>query len=194
MTITAKWPGTCTECHGAVKPGELIEWDRNAPKGKQVRHTTCAAAKTPEINRPKTFAPTAEQSAALELFGTGKNIAIEAGAGAGKTSTLILLAQSTTRRGQYVAFNKAIVQEAGSKMPGTVTCSTAHSLAFRAVGHQYGDRLQNSRRMRSIDIANRLGIDAHQRDRGRHPKDARPAVPRRTGDVRRDSVLPERGP
>lgn len=170
MTITAKWPETCTECHGAVKPGELIEWDRNAAKGKQVRHTKCAAAKTPEINRPKTFAPTEEQLGALALFGTGKNIAIEAGAGAGKTSTLILLAQSTTRRGQYVAFNKAIVQEAGSKMPGTVTCSTAHSLAFRAVGHQYRDRLQKSRRMRSIDIATRLGIESINVTVGDTPK------------------------
>lgn len=105
------------------------------------------------------FTPTQEQLAALELFNTGQSLAIEAGAGTGKTSTLMLLAESTDRRGQYIAFNKAIVTEAGSKMPKTVNCSTAHSLAYRAVGHQYGHRLRNSQRMRSIDIARRLGVD-----------------------------------
>jgi hypothetical protein len=52
------------------------------------------------------FAPTAEQTKALELFATGTSLAIEAGAGAGKTSTLTLLGRSTTQRVQYVAFNK----------------------------------------------------------------------------------------
>jgi hypothetical protein len=108
MAITAKYPGKCSECGGAVKAGERIEWDKKAEKGKAVRHTRCAAAKTPEVNRPKTFAPTGEQLHALELFATGKNLAIEAGAGTGKTSTLILLAESTPKRGQYVAFNKAL--------------------------------------------------------------------------------------
>jgi hypothetical protein len=105
------------------------------------------------------FKPTTEQLRALELFATGESLAIEAGAGTGKTSTLKLLAESTPRRGQYIAFNKAIVTEAGEKMPGTVNCSTAHSLAYRAVGHRYGKRLRNSQRMRSIEIARRLGID-----------------------------------
>lgn len=158
MTITAKFPGKCSECHGPIAAGQRIEWNKKAERGKTVRHEKCGAAQTPEINRPKTFAPTGEQMIALDLFKSGGNLAIEAGAGTGKTSTLILLAQSTPRRGQYLAFNKAIVQEAGAKFPGSVTCSTAHSLAFRAVGHQYRDRLSKSRRMRSLDIANHLGI------------------------------------
>lgn len=112
------------------------------------------------------FPPTAEQTTALDLFKTGQSLAIEAGAGAGKTSTLTLVARSTTRRGQYVAFNKSIVTEAGAKMPDNVTCSTAHSLAYRGVisnggpnGKKYGARLRNTARMKSIDIATRLGID-----------------------------------
>lgn len=103
--------------------------------------------------------PTAEQLRALELFATGQSLAIEAGAGTGKTSTLKLLAESTKRRGQYIAFNKAIVDESKEKFPTSVACNTAHSLAFRAVGKKYGDRLRHSQRMRSIDIARRLGID-----------------------------------
>lgn len=105
--------------------------------------------------------PTAEQAQALELFRTGLSLAIEAGAGAGKTSTLALLARhahATGRRGQFVAFNKAIVKDAGAKMPSTVKCNTAHSLAFRAVGKTYAHRLESGR-MKSNDIAARLGID-----------------------------------
>ena len=103
--------------------------------------------------------PTTEQIRALDLFRSGDSLAIEAGAGTGKTTTLRLLAEDTTRQGAYIAFNKAIVVEAGSKFPGHVTCSTAHSLAYRAVGHRYGDRLRNSRRMRSMDVARFLAID-----------------------------------
>lgn len=103
--------------------------------------------------------PTAEQEQALALFQTGQALAIEAGAGTGKTTTLKLLAESTRRRGQYVAFNKAIVVEAGAKMPSTVACRTAHSLAFRAVGVKYKSRLE-APRIRPVDIANRLHLDA----------------------------------
>lgn len=104
------------------------------------------------------FTPTDEQAHALELFGTGAGLAIEAGAGTGKTSTLTLLARSTNRGGQYVAFNKAIVTDAAAKMPGTVAASTAHSLAYRAVGKDYARRLRGGR-MRSDQIARHLGVD-----------------------------------
>ena len=104
------------------------------------------------------FTPTDQQQNALDCFATGESLAIEAGAGTGKTSTLTLLAASTPRRGQYVAFNKAIVEDSRARFPQTVTCSTAHSLAFRAVGKKFGHRL-NSGRMRSHEIAHRLGLD-----------------------------------
>lgn len=46
------------------------------------------------------FAPTPEQLEAIRLFSTGASLAIEAGAGTGKTSTLKLMAESApTRRG-----------------------------------------------------------------------------------------------
>lgn len=106
------------------------------------------------------FSPTGEQEAALALFGTGKSLAIEAGAGTGKTSTLVLLARSTRRRGQYVAFNKAIVTDAGEKMPSNVRANTAHSLAFKACGVRYKARLDASRRMKSTELAKILRIEA----------------------------------
>lgn len=107
-----------------------------------------------------TFAPTPEQETAVELFRSGQSLAIEAGAGTGKTSTLLLLAEAAVgRRGQYVAFNKAIVTEASQKFPKNVACNTAHSLAFRSIGRRFAHRL-NSGRMRSEEIARRLGIEA----------------------------------
>ena len=104
------------------------------------------------------FTPTDEQATALDLFTTGQNLAIEAGAGTGKTSTLVLLAESDPiRRGQYVAFNRAIVNDAGAKLPGNVKANTAHSLAFAAVGKRYADRLKSGR-MRGDQLARILDI------------------------------------
>lgn len=78
------------------------------------------------------FKPTPEQEACIEAFLSGRNQRINAYAGTGKTSTLKLLARADSRLGTYVAFNKAIATEAAKDFPDNVTCSTGHSLAFRA--------------------------------------------------------------
>lgn len=105
-----------------------------------------------------TFAPTDEQAHVVDQFSTGDTLAVNAYAGTGKTSTLMLVAEAAGRRpGQYVAFNKAIVTEAGRKFPKTVACNTAHSLAFRAVGRSMAHRL-NARRMKGVEIARVLGV------------------------------------
>ena len=105
------------------------------------------------------FAPTPEQQEAIRLFTLGESLVIEAGAGTGKTSTLRLLAEAAPRRrGQYLAFNKAIVDESKQKFPGSVRCNTAHSAAFRVMVRRLNmDRL-NGGRMKSYEIAGRLGI------------------------------------
>lgn len=92
-----------------------------------------------------TLTPTDEQSNALALFRFGDNLAVEAGAGTGKTSLLEMIAHATNARGQYVAFNRAIVTEAARRMPDNVAASTAHSLAMRAVGNRYRHRLDSAR-------------------------------------------------
>lgn len=90
--------------------------------------------------------PTPEQGAAIEAFATGDDLVIQAGAGTGKTSTLRMLAETTPRRrGLYVAFNKAIAGDAKRSFPRNVEAATAHSLAFRAVGYQYRERLDGPR-------------------------------------------------
>jgi superfamily I DNA/RNA helicase len=90
--------------------------------------------------------PTHEQAAASEAFRAGRHLAIQAGAGTGKTTTLLLLASGTTRRGRYLAYNRAIAADAAIRFPPTVTCGTAHSLAYAAVGHRYRHRLNAPRR------------------------------------------------
>ncbi|MBT2393944.1 ATP-dependent helicase [Streptomyces sp. ISL-1] len=94
--------------------------------------------------------PTDEQAAAADAFRADAfradgHLALQAGAGTGKTSTLVLLANATRRRGRYIAFNKAIAQHAATRFPPTVTCKTAHSLAFAAIGHRYTRRLNGPR-------------------------------------------------
>lgn len=104
------------------------------------------------------FDPTPEQQSALDLFRSGDSMVIEAGAGTGKTSTLIMIGDSTDARGQYVAFNKAIVTEAGSKLPRNVAANTAHSLAFQAIGKTYSHRLR-APRVKPWDLARMLDVE-----------------------------------
>jgi hypothetical protein len=105
-----------------------------------------------------TIKPTAEQVACVQAFQTGDALVIEAGAGSGKTSTLRLLAKAQPgKRGMYIAYNKAIADDAKASFPVNVGCSTAHSLAYRAVGHRYRPRL-NGPRLPARETARILGI------------------------------------
>ncbi|MCX5016709.1 UvrD-helicase domain-containing protein [Streptomyces sp. NBC_00555] len=103
--------------------------------------------------------PTKEQSAAREAFTAGQDLALVAGAGTGKTSTLILMGEATRKkRGLYVAFNRAIADDARRRFGNNVECRTAHSLAFRAVGYLYRERLNASARIPAKHTARLLGI------------------------------------
>lgn len=102
--------------------------------------------------------PTAEQRAARDVFAAGRDLALVAGAGTGKTSTLILMGAATRRRGLYMAFNKAIADDAQGRFGPNVECRTAHSLAFRAVGRVYGERLSTQARLPAKQTARMLGI------------------------------------
>lgn len=103
--------------------------------------------------------PTPEQSACVDAARTKQHLVIEALAGTGKTATLTLIAEAMGkfRRGSYVAFNKSIVTDAEKRFPSTVTCKTAHSLAFRAVGVRFKERL-NQGRTTAVENARRLGV------------------------------------
>ena len=97
--------------------------------------------------------PTEEQQQAVDEFQRGGSLKINAYAGTGKTSTLELLAQSTSRRGQYIAFNRDIVRDAKDKFPNSVNCSTLHGLAFKATPSVYKN---SSDKMTKRLVANHL--------------------------------------
>lgn len=87
------------------------------------------------------FAPTKEQEQSLESFKLNRFTTIQARAGCGKTSTLILLAESTNEKIIYLAFNKAMADEARKKMPSNVECRTLHSLCYQYMPHELRHKL-----------------------------------------------------
>lgn len=168
-TPAAKIPNrfgkSCHYCTNWVNEGAgfAIKVTKDSPWVTQCRACNSGDTPEPEVNTPSikrpTFPLTSEQTEAVALFEAGESIAIQAGAGTGKTSTLVAIAKSTSRIGAYVAFNKAIVKDAAIKLAGTnCSAATAHSLAFRQVGKLYSKRL-NAPRQTSRDIARRLGLE-----------------------------------
>lgn len=73
---------------------------------------------------------TREQQEAIALFNEGKTLKVNAFAGAGKTTTLRSMAASTSRKGLYLAFNRAVADYAGTQFPQNVRCRTVHSAAY----------------------------------------------------------------
>lgn len=107
-----------------------------------------------------TFDLTPEQSIVRDEFGTKAHLVVQAGAGAGKTSTLNALAKSAPgRRGIYIAYNRAIKDEAATKFPKSVRCVTGHGLAYGAVGKNYSHRLNNNARQNARVVCQLLGIN-----------------------------------
>lgn len=85
---------------------------------------------------------TEEQLQAVALAnGSYADLKISAFAGAGKTTTLKAISEGRGDSGIYIAFNKAIADEAKRKFPSNVQCRTGHSLAFGDVGRFYASRL-----------------------------------------------------
>lgn len=111
---------------------------------------------------------TAEQRAACDVFAAGRDLALVAGAGTGKTYTLTLMGAATRKRGLYMAFNRSIANDAQGRFGSNVTCRTAHSLAFHAVGRRYRPRLDAQIRIparqtaRILGITQDLPIDSHR--------------------------------
>lgn len=78
------------------------------------------------------LSPTPEQEAALGAFLSGEDLKLLAVAGSGKTTTLRLMAEAAPRkRLLYVAFNRAVKEEAARKFPRNVEVLTLHALARR---------------------------------------------------------------
>ncbi|MCW2902973.1 MAG: helicase [Streptosporangiaceae bacterium] len=103
--------------------------------------------------------PTGEQQAARDVFASGRDLALVAGAGTGKTSTLVLMGAATRRRDLYMVFGRDIAADARRRFGANVDCRTSHSLAYRAGGHAYQLRLDRAAHIPSKETARLLGID-----------------------------------
>lgn len=83
---------------------------------------------------------------------------MKAFSGAGKTSTLVKYAlNNPNERMLYLAFNRAIRDEAAAKFPPNVICKTSHQLAYAVFGSQYRHKLRNA--LRVSDVAVTLGVN-----------------------------------
>lgn len=99
------------------------------------------------------YIDTPEQTAVIAW--KGERLVVCAFAGSGKTTTLRRFAEENpTERMLYVAYNRAIRDEAEQKFPFNVTCKTSHQLAWPMVGKHYSHRLVNT--LRLTDVARAL--------------------------------------
>jgi len=91
----------------------------------------------------RTFTPTEEQEQIIKS--NASCLKVRAGAGSGKTRTLIEYAKA--KRGMrtlYIVFNRSVMLEAEEVMPRNVTVVTGHKLAYQAIGHKFSHRLVNN--------------------------------------------------
>ena len=88
-----------------------------------------------------TFVPSPKQRAVLDwVENESGNAVIEAVAGAGKTTTLVAIANTipTSLRGYAVVFNKRNADEMKARFPFHIECGTFHSLWLRAIRPHVG--------------------------------------------------------
>lgn len=102
-----------------------------------------------------TWKTTSEQSAIIKW--QGNQLVVNAFAGTGKTSTLVQFALAhPNSRMLYLAYNRAIRDEAEQKFPFNVECKTSHQLAWSHFGRHFRHRLTAS--LRITDVARKLNI------------------------------------
>jgi len=136
-------------------PAPMPEPAPAAPASSRSKPTP-AAKRRPPIGGLR---PTEEQGAIIDACVSGVDLVVEAGAGTGKTSTLKMVGTQMSGRGLYLAFNKAIATEASRSFPPSVTCRTAHSLAYAAVGSRYKHRMDRQARVSARQVAEALKLD-----------------------------------
>lgn len=101
-----------------------------------------------------------EQQNKIFQAGTGSHLRIIAGAGAGKTTSLVELQKLDKKRGLYCPFNKSIAEDAKRKFLGTnCLVSTLHAFAYRAV-MEPGQRVHDggSADVRASGVLNRVSF------------------------------------
>lgn len=158
--------------------------DRRATLAEKIAEKRAAAGPKSDLK------PTAEQGKVIEKVAGGfKVLVLIAGAGAGKTSTLRMVADNMEGNGQYTAFNNSLVADSATKFQGTtVACNTTHSLAFRAIGSKYAHRL-GGQRIKSDRVAAILGIKEFSCQLPGAEVDGKPVVKRLPGSLLASFVM-----
>lgn len=91
----------------------------------------------------------------------GQTIKVVAGAGTGKTTSLIQYALARTPyKMLYLCFNKAVQLEASERFPQNVRCKTGHSLAWPKFGSKYRPKLVPSLKANQVCAA--MAFDSNQ--------------------------------
>jgi N12 class adenine-specific DNA methylase/superfamily I DNA/RNA helicase len=132
------------------------------------------------------FDPTPQQQEVYDSALDGKDVVIQAKAGAGKTSTLEGLARRIEQenpddRIAYVAFNKSVQVEAQGRMPKNVEPRTGHSIAFAWASDDLKERFDRRGLRRPDEIARHLGINEDMKvpgEKALSPKEQAMAVVR----------------
>jgi len=114
------------------------------------------------------FPPTPEQALILEATtSTQDNLLIQALAGAAKTSTLVMIAQSLPGRPiMSLAFNKRIADEMEKRLPSHCTSATLNSVGHRAWASHIGKRL-TVERGKTGDIIKGMGLSKTEQEQVR---------------------------
>lgn len=108
--------------------------------------------------------PTAEQQNVIDTFRTMSDqtiLIVQAGAGCGKTATLLECAKSTKTHGIYSAFNRGIVEDGRGKFPGHIECRTMHAAAMAAMRDARPDLMRqfDAKAKPKVDITGPIEID-----------------------------------
>ncbi|MBA7930171.1 ATP-dependent helicase [Klebsiella sp. RHBSTW-00215] len=99
------------------------------------------------------YTDTPEQAAVIGW--SGHRLVVRAFAGTGKTSTLVRFALANPDiRMLYLAYSRAVRDEAVQKFPFNVVCMTSHQLAWPNFGRHYEKRLTGN--LRITDVARLL--------------------------------------
>ncbi len=106
-------------------------WEYSGPAAERDAAVAAIREQVAAMAKPS-YPPTAQQQAIIDAALAGQNVAVQALAGTGKTSTLRMVAESMPeRRILYIAFNKTIAHEARQSMSGNVTAVTFNAYARR---------------------------------------------------------------
>jgi antirestriction protein ArdC/DNA polymerase III epsilon subunit-like protein len=98
-----------------------------------------------DYNNISKFPPTKEQRSIVDAIMTGKDVVVQALAGTGKTSTLVLaakriLAERPKSNLLYIVFNKETAEEAQGRMPENVDSRTMDNIVYSMLPSDYKDR------------------------------------------------------